>query len=907
MQHARLSHVPVVRALPVSVFSHCESCMRRIHGVCICICAHAVFGLASARWGALVFLCYVSLTVGLASVPRGAVALCAHVTDGLPLCVSLIVLVTAARNYLCPVCVWHESRSVSASLLVACGRPPALLLVFAGCLFVSMPSRRNVSASFATTRGQAAASAESRNRLQPTKLPPPLAQRGSEWAGWCPDVFARLSGTNPLSLGGEAAEETLVQLRRSRSSAEDLPVFCRDVCPVALLDAVPHADVWPEVYHRKPEGSVVRALGEVTYTLVYDVPLPLVLRRHSVSVMTHAAQGRSSHRERVRAKRADIERDVSKVIFVSNRCLVTMAFVEWLDRRRRLRLNLRPLNHEILSRYLEALVDKVRVQADAVDILATEHLLHLAPSPYHLRLVSDRCIDCFVPSYFAKHVRMARQIDGAGIRLDAEFKMALRVGQYYKPVKGAKKQKVGRPFHCTLACRGVRGLFLAPFTPFPTYETGDSYVEYLLPILRERRDVCAGDVGDGKPDFISFDNGPAYQLFALAAVGEVWPDAVYGTPQPPCATPALSRKHSSLQLKSVDVVSDPPHRRWHWQKALPSVHPDYRLFDSCLAFALGRICAPLPVIAREYYQSDPHGRGYDEDAEVLKRLAQLSDLKDMKFCVDQASPLARERLCSLLRAHSVREHGFFLRVFGAVPPNKLLHLWGEALGVAPHPDVARDSYREPADFESDIKRIAKWFSHPRLRQATVVVRKPLESASSSAGSRTTGPLLSADHVKEFLGMLAEPLLSSLLRCGVAHRRFRAMGLHPPTGTTIVEQGFSALSAVLFEKNTKWVSPRTFERHAMLAVLFLNFSILRGHEMELLNCKDTRVLAILEVAWERLRGAAGLTVKNSRETAEQLFRDTVARLETAPDTAPVDDDEADPVLPLADSEAESDDS
>ena len=58
---------------------------------------------------------------------------------------------------------------------------------------------------------------------------------------------------------------------------------------------------------------MVRATAEISYTLVYDVPLPLVLRRHSVSVMSHAADGLSSRHQRARASRADIERDVSKL------------------------------------------------------------------------------------------------------------------------------------------------------------------------------------------------------------------------------------------------------------------------------------------------------------------------------------------------------------------------------------------------------------------------------------------------------------------------------------------------------------------------------------------------------------------------------------------------------------------
>ena len=66
---------------------------------------------------------------------------------------------------------------------------------------------------------------------------------------------------------------------------------------------------------------MVRATAEISYTLVYDVPLPLVLRRHSVSVMTHAADGLSSRHQRVRASRADVERDVPKLNGMSSGAL----------------------------------------------------------------------------------------------------------------------------------------------------------------------------------------------------------------------------------------------------------------------------------------------------------------------------------------------------------------------------------------------------------------------------------------------------------------------------------------------------------------------------------------------------------------------------------------------------------
>ena len=288
---------------------------------------------------------------------------------------------------------------------------------------------------------------------------------------------------------------------------------------------------------------------------------------------------------------------------------------------------------------------------------------------------------------------------------------------------------------------------------------------------------------------------------------------------------------------------------------------------------------------------------------MLQQLAGIAEVEAMTACVQKASGLSRERLQNLLRARDVRSHGQFKRLFGGSPPNKVLCLWAEALEVNPHPDVTMAAYAAPEDFVSDVRRIAAWFSKPRRLGKAVGGRKPLEDAAD-ASSRTSGALLVGANVKAFLDMVQEPLLSSLLSCGDAHRRFTALGLRVPTGTTIVEQGFGATSMVMFEKPTRWVSPSTFRRHAMLTVLLLNFSILRGCEMDYLNCRDKRVLALLETAFQRLHASAGLSLSRSASKAESLFRACVGSLETAEDASPADARELEVVLPWAEDDGDS---
>ena len=90
------------------------------------------------------------------------------------------------------------------------------------CICVSMPSRRNTSASFVSTRGSAAVF---RARIEPLCPVPPIEMRGSVWSGWCPRIFEELCAMNPLAFWCE-----LLRRRRTQSTTDDLPAFSRDSC-----------------------------------------------------------------------------------------------------------------------------------------------------------------------------------------------------------------------------------------------------------------------------------------------------------------------------------------------------------------------------------------------------------------------------------------------------------------------------------------------------------------------------------------------------------------------------------------------------------------------------------------------------------------------------------------------------
>ena len=76
---------------------------------------------------------------------------------------------------------------------------------------------------------------------------------------------------------------------------------------------------------------------------------------------------------------------------------------------------------------------------------------------------SSCCISLLRPTCFGSFriVAWTAQIDGAGLRVDAEFKMAKKIRRHeMQGSETGKKRKIQNPFKCTLACRGVCGLHL---------------------------------------------------------------------------------------------------------------------------------------------------------------------------------------------------------------------------------------------------------------------------------------------------------------------------------------------------------------------------------------------------------------------------------------------------------------
>ena len=114
---------------------------------------------------------------------------------------------------------------------------------------------------------------------------------------------------------------------------------------------------------------------------------------------------------------------------------------------------------------------------------------------------------------------------------------------------------------------------------------------------------------------------------------------------------------------------------------------------------------------------------------------------------------------------------------------------------------------------------------------------------------------------------------------------------------MVEQGFSAHSMLLFERATKVVSPTTFDRNAKLAVLMLNFALLRQYDRRHLGCGDSKLLQMFEQALGRICASAGLQGRGV-ESAEAMFRRCLERLQDSAQDELDYEVEGSVILPLA---------
>ena len=145
--------------------------------------------------------------------------------------------------------------------------------------------------------------------------------------------------------------------------------FLRILCPLNFVD---FSRLLVSGWSRCMPQSY--ALAKPTYTFMHDLPLPKIL------CPRHVQSTGSSHsaRHSIRVVEEDIVQALPEVIAISHKTFVTMLFMEWIDRRRRLLTSVAALGHDVLSLHMDGVIAASRERA--VAIIKPYALLTLQPS-----------------------------------------------------------------------------------------------------------------------------------------------------------------------------------------------------------------------------------------------------------------------------------------------------------------------------------------------------------------------------------------------------------------------------------------------------------------------------------------------------------------------------------------------
>ena len=687
------------------------------------------------------------------------------------------------------------------------------------------------------------------------------------YAGWDEELLKTLRAQAPSRMGSHDEHE--VHLNDRETSTVSTPDGGTDEAGPAEDDVAKWRHSFPTFVvtpRGVPTSGANQPVGRVSCRVVWDMPLPIVLEVHD---QLQSVGQPHAQRETRYVTEEDVIAAVPRCIVLSQRVYVAFAFVEWVNRRLRHRRNIRQLKRDLVLFYTDALAAWEKEQARCT--WDPEMLVCCTPSGHVLGKIADAVLECFVPALFAQHMRAVRRLDGAGVRLDAEFKMAKFIVQ--QSVNANGDLLIEHPFKCLLAARGVRGLYLDALHGEASAEAGIGYVKFLHPICVERKAVCAKDPEEGLFDFLVFDNGPAYELYALATVGAVWPKSIYGTPEPPSANIAEARHHASLRKDIVPVASDPPHRRWPFHKNLNNSHADFADFDAALKYALGRISAPTRLIPVHEHDLNVRQALPAAAGNLLQELCRGGPDTRLARLVQSTPPKVLEQTRGFLRSHDVVGHPAFDRLFGSAPPDWILRRWSKLVGVGVHPAADYFAYADENEFAAAIERVGAWFGVPRSAFPPSRLEKAEEPTVIPKGRRTG--LLNTEQLGNVRNITVDPMRSSLLAWGDISRRWAEVGLRIPEATTTVEGGFHASHWELFLPQQKRISPIHFALQAKCTAMVLNYHLLHRHNLPPLAESDSKVLDLLDTVRQRTRDQV-LKNGEDRHLAEAKFREFLKR-------------------------------
>lgn len=106
---------------------------------------------------------------------------------------------------------------------------------------------------------------------------------------------------------------------------------------------------------------------------------------------------------------------------------------------------------QIFCVFLDGLIYAFKEQQQFIQ--SPSDVICLVPAKSIMETISGLCLDAFVPGVFEENLQMVRELNGAGYRLDAEFKLAPRIVSYVMCVMHTANCK--QPFHSAVLSPAV--------------------------------------------------------------------------------------------------------------------------------------------------------------------------------------------------------------------------------------------------------------------------------------------------------------------------------------------------------------------------------------------------------------------------------------------------------------------
>ena len=557
-----------------------------------------------------------------------------------------------------------------------------------------------------------------------------------------------------------------------------------------------------------PRGVDVQGLDQyrTTYRVLYDYPIPRILvlqsfrRRQNQKVV-----------EQYTPTVEDVQSAIPDVIDITSERLVTFRFMQWLAQHTTQHYVRERVANDYLLQVFNTLVARVDAGDMTVD-LQLEDVAALAASAKTLAAVEECWTEALLLPAANEHFEKTTLLDGAGARIDAEYKMCRRV------------EIDGRfPFKCTYRARGVRGLYLGKPMLSKSAEGSKGYIDFLVALWRRRRRVCEHLPRKGLPSFVVLDSAIKYGRAVLVSLALVWPEYML-IDQKWSVLPWSQLIKLRVFTNAVILASDPPHRLWTVQQNASSVHPDFFFLIRDVQYVLSCLSmeplllddallpeqvstVPLQFAARSWLKKIVAVPSKRMATEILAA-AEAGDVVNLKRFV--SSP-------------TVMDSQEWNRVFGALPTHGLVRRLCFYLDVLVPFACGNCQWRSKSKFRDALQRCVVWYANQRTEYRRS--KRTREEQRIGKHFPNAGSIMSQKLRKQFTNILRKRSIHFLWRWGCVMKDWIMAGNTAdtlPIATTNVEGGFYASREHAFVRRQNRMSAEFFMRALVAASVHADF-------------------------------------------------------------------------------------